>query len=291
MSLLVIIILVVAAVCIVLGTALPALWYSVRGGGEAIPPPKAAIWRRAAWDFHITVLGLFATATATIFMTESLKVLMGKPRPDCLARCQPDLSSVSNFVVGGLANPSGTGQLVSKAICTGTDSFIVNDGFKSFPSGHASTAAATLGYISLFLAGKFGVLSLATLWTNKSTPKAFYATVLPSSPSSYQLAGSDSSYDNVQDHSTNQNMLGHNLASASAPRLCLVLIAWVPYAVAIFVAGSRWHDYRHHPFDVLFGFFFGSLFAALGYRFTQLHLARADGVVTPSKPLEKVEKV
>jgi membrane-associated phospholipid phosphatase len=227
---------------------------------------KSAIWRRALWELHVTILGLAATGAVTMFMTESLKVMFGKPRPDCLARCQPDVARLVEFVVGGFADRISGGQLVSKAICTATDHELVNDGFKSFPSGHASGSAAALGYISLFLAGKFGVLSLASSWTNDSTPKSVFAF-----SRSHQRLSSGGEYNE------DDNKLRMTTASTPAPPLSLTVVALVPYAVAIFVASSRWLDYRHHAVDILFGFAIGTFFAITGYRFSQLHLARAVG--------------
>jgi membrane-associated phospholipid phosphatase len=284
MKMLMIIIAVMAIPGILLGSTLPAFWYTMRGGiATAAPRYKASIWRRAAWEFHISILGLFAAGIATIFMTESLKVMVGKPRPDCLARCQPDTNRVADFVVGGIQNAISTGQLVSKAICTGTDHEKINDGFKSFPSGHSSGAAAGLGYLSLFLAGKFGVLSLVTPLTNASTPRSILGSVTAFAKSHRRTASNDE----IDRDVSHPAKLRHALASASAPALSLTMIAWIPYAVAMFVAASRWHDYRHHAADILFGFAIGSFFAVIAYRFTQLHLARAVGAPVPQPTLDK----
>jgi membrane-associated phospholipid phosphatase len=267
---------------IFLGSALPAIWYSFRGGiATATPRHRASIWRRAAWEFHISILGLFAAGIATIFMTESLKVMIGKPRPDCLARCKPDLSRLADFVVGGVQNT--VGQVVSKAICTSSDHEKVNDGFKSFPSGHSSGAAAGLGYLSLFLAGKFGVLSLVTPLTNTQTPRS----ILGSVTAFATARNHNGRNDEIDRDVSHPAKLRHALASASAPALSLTMIAWIPYAVAMFVAASRWHDYRHHAVDILFGFAIGSFFALIAYRFTQLHLARAVGAPVPQPTLDK----
>ena len=323
---LLILIVALAIPIILLGSILPAFWHtsaratasysastSTLASGGTRPSTahyRTAVWRRAAWEFHISILGLIAAGAATIFMTEGLKVMIGKPRPDCISRCLPDMANYEDFVISGVASTLSSGQLVSKAICTQKDYHRLNDGFKSFPSGHSSGAAVGLGYLSLYLAGKFGVLSLATSWTNDVTPKSLFASarslldpvpltdVSPSrNQSTHRRQRSDvdefSSRAPLQrttrpDH----GRLRHNLANASAPALSFTIIAWIPYGIAMFVDASRFHDFRHHAADIFFGFFIGTFFAALGYRFAQLHLARAAGVtVHPPGELDPVAMI
>ena len=72
-------------------------------------------------------------------VTEGLKDLYGKPRPDMLSRCNPDLSDIAAHVVGGLGQElPGAPILVSWTICQNTSRSLSRDGFVSFPSGHAS---------------------------------------------------------------------------------------------------------------------------------------------------------
>lgn len=102
--------------------------------------PKALIWRRKLWEWNTGWMGL-ALSLATAFMvTQGMKLLFGKPRPDLLSRCRPDLSRLQetaiNPIVGATFDPAWV--LVTDAICTNTDEDIMKDGFKSFPSGHAS---------------------------------------------------------------------------------------------------------------------------------------------------------
>ena len=100
------------------------------------------------WELNCGILGLLLAEGAAFVITGSLKNLCGKPRPDLIARCQP-LDGAFDPPVFGLSNST---------ICTQTDQAIMADGFRSFPSGHSSSAFAGLFYLSLYLAAKLHVL-------------------------------------------------------------------------------------------------------------------------------------
>ncbi|WWD08361.1 hypothetical protein V865_006473 [Kwoniella europaea PYCC6329] len=99
---------------------------------------------RNGWDVHNGVLGLVMSYTMTGVVTQVIKMSVGRPRPDLIARCQPVPGSVDHPVYG----------LSTVDICTNTDLIVLNDGFKSFPSGHSSLSFAGLGFLTLYLAGK-----------------------------------------------------------------------------------------------------------------------------------------
>lgn len=101
---------------------------------------------RSTWDFHASFLGLVLSHAITVTATTLLKITIGRPRPDLIDRCAPR---------PGAQDPVPYG-LVNDSICSNpVDGHLVTDGFRSFPSGHASTAFAGLAFFSLYLAGKF----------------------------------------------------------------------------------------------------------------------------------------
>lgn len=61
-------------------------------------------------------------------VTNLIKLMVGRPRPDLINRCLPE-EGAHDHPVYGLSNVT---------ICTSKDYDILNDGFKSFPSGHSS---------------------------------------------------------------------------------------------------------------------------------------------------------
>ncbi|ORY83259.1 phosphatidic acid phosphatase type 2/haloperoxidase, partial [Protomyces lactucae-debilis] len=92
---------------------------------------------------HMSVLGSSCSTALTIFATALIKNGVGRPRPDLLDRCRPQ---------------AGVGPgLVTSAVCTATSAHFLDEGFRSFPSGHASYAFAGLGFLSFWIAGQTGL--------------------------------------------------------------------------------------------------------------------------------------
>ncbi|KAI9879815.1 MAG: hypothetical protein M1830_006997 [Pleopsidium flavum] len=104
--------------------------------------------KRRLWELNCGILGLLLSEGAAFVITGALKNATGKPRPDLIDRCQP---------LAGSADPPVYG-LSSSDICKPTNHAILKDGFRSFPSGHSSSAFAGLFYLSLYLAAKLHVL-------------------------------------------------------------------------------------------------------------------------------------
>ena len=103
------------------------------------------VFYRSFWDCHAALLGLILAHALTITATTIIKVTVGRPRPDVIDRCHP---------TPGATNGSPYGLVTDLVCTTSPESSILTDGFRSFPSGHASTAFAGLTFLSLYLAGK-----------------------------------------------------------------------------------------------------------------------------------------
>ncbi|KAJ4765491.1 hypothetical protein LUZ62_075866 [Rhynchospora pubera] len=98
------------------------------------------VHRRDVYDLHQAILGLLFSVVITGVITDAIKNAVGRPRPDFFWRCFPDGKEVYD---------QSTGEVICHGIAK-----VMNDGHKSFPSGHTSYAFAGLGFVSLYLSGK-----------------------------------------------------------------------------------------------------------------------------------------
>lgn len=102
------------------------------------------ITRASAHKHEVTYLSLAVSIVMTSFVVDLIKNAVGRPRPDLIARCEPE-------------DGTPTDVLVTVDVCTQSDHFTLHDGWRSFPSGHSSFAFAGLGFLSFFLAGQLHV--------------------------------------------------------------------------------------------------------------------------------------
>ncbi|XP_062126149.1 phospholipid phosphatase 5 isoform X1 [Drosophila sulfurigaster albostrigata] len=96
---------------------------------------RAASW---AWTLAVCLNGI---------PTSLLKITVGRPRPDYFYRCFPD----GIMLLNETANTMGSSLLDFN--CTGIASEI-NEGRKSFPSGHSSFAFASFGFVTYYVGAK-----------------------------------------------------------------------------------------------------------------------------------------
>ncbi|OBT89546.1 hypothetical protein VE02_01083 [Pseudogymnoascus sp. 03VT05] len=249
--------------------------------GPSVPKsvPKGLIWRRKLWEWFTGWLGLGMSCASSWLVTSGLKNLVGKPRPDVIARCMPDLSQIAKYAVAGIPALKGTTvTLVHAGICTNPDPKLLDDGWRSWPSGHSSFSAAGLVYLSLFLASK---LALTLPFLSPKQPgqsDSSYYSAFPSRLPSSSSGGYASKYDHDGPQSTN---LDHRQIAArnqaASPPLYLLALAFIPTGVAMYIAASRYSDFRHHGFDILSGSFIGTVAAFAAFRYYHLPLSRGAG--------------
>lgn len=118
---------------------------------------------QSLWDLHNSWLGLTLSLTLTGLISNLVKVCVGRPRPgslfafsdsvQCLMIALP-VDLISRCVPSPDARDKPVWGLSNHTICTQTDERILRDGFRSFPSGHASLSFAGLGFLTFYLAGK-----------------------------------------------------------------------------------------------------------------------------------------
>ncbi|KAG6030824.1 hypothetical protein E4U41_007752 [Claviceps citrina] len=93
---------------------------------------------------EVTYLPFAISLVLTSFLTDVVKNAVGRPRPDLLDRCHP-------------AKATQQDVLVNIEVCETGDSHKLQDGWRSFPSGHSSFSFAGLGFLALYMAGQLRV--------------------------------------------------------------------------------------------------------------------------------------
>ena len=202
------------------------------------------------WEIHAGLIGLCAALAGTLFVTSGLKDMVGKPRPNLLARCEADLSRMAGFVVGGFGTDidSEASSLVTSGICRQPDKRLLDDSFAAFPSGHSSFACAGLVYLTLWLCARFS-LKIPYLDQNHG----------------------DTSHDILSKRSRERGQ--------SAPPLWQFVTALFPAIVALFICSSRYADFHHAGFDIICGAILGTFFAFSSFRLYHLPIRRSRGVL------------
>ncbi|KAG7884365.1 hypothetical protein KL938_002237 [Ogataea parapolymorpha] len=92
---------------------------------------------------NVSCLALALALGLNGFVTEFIKVKVGRPRPDFLDRC-------------GLSPKSPVPGLYTVTDCTAPyGEKALQDGFKSFPSGHSSFAWCGMNFLNLWISGHY----------------------------------------------------------------------------------------------------------------------------------------
>ena len=189
------------------------------------------------------------------------------------------------FAVGGLANTQQEVYLVNAAICRNHNESIVNDGFRSFPSGHSSFSAAGLIYLSLFIASKLTV-AIPFLGARPYSRDASHLAAFPSRNEEIQqrnhiaLADPDKGVSTLNaelsPYGRNEAIVSSRYQAAALP-VYLLVFAIIPVFVSIYIASTRWSDFKNYGFDILFGYFIGAVTAIFAFRLYYLPISRGAG--------------
>jgi hypothetical protein len=247
------------------------------------------VWRRKLWEWFAGWTGLALSCATAWIITNGMKNLFGHWRPDLLSRCNPDITNIAKYAVGGFPNSTEGSYLVTWEICQTTDQSNLDDGFRSFPSGHASFSAAGLIYLSLFLASKLAI-TIPFLAPRLYGTEPSYFSAFPSrmNSGSRTTRGLDSNTDPYNKDASIEMRSDPLLSSAenstvaarnqsAAPPLYLLITIAVPFLTSIYITSTRYSDFRHRGFDLLFGFLLGTVTAIYSFRLYHLPVSQGAG--------------
>ncbi|CAL3963886.1 unnamed protein product [Diplocarpon coronariae] len=242
--------------------------------------PQLLVWKRKLWEWHTGWLGLALSTASAFLITNGMKNLIGKPRPDLISRCQPDIANLAKYSYSVFAAES-TFQgfnVVSAGICTQTDDSLLDDGFRSFPSGHSSFAAGGLIYLSLFLASKLAItLPFLAPGSDATRLTAFPSRPFKRAAEEQVHASRDKPGESLDEPSGHDDTIIAARNQAAGPPVYLLAIVVTPFFASIYVAATRYSDFRHHGFDILFGYMIGTVCALFAFRYYHLPINQGAG--------------
>ena len=129
---------------------------------------------------------------------------------------------------------------------------------------------AGMFYLTLFLCSKFSV-TIPYLFPSSSS--AAHAR-----NSALGLTGDD-----ISDDTKNESLHPHDKLSmplrkqAAAPPAYLFILPLIPISIAMYVASTRYSDFRHHGFDIIFGALLGITMSTISFRMYHLPIRRGAG--------------
>jgi len=269
-AVLVIVSLIVPAVIILLYTAILVPWPGTRSRVS-----RSAFWKRKLWEFNAGWMGLGLSFALAFMITQGIKNLIGKPRPDLLGRCMPDVNDIAAHVVGGYGQDvAQSWALVSSSICTQTDPKVLNEGFRSFLSGHSSMSWSGLLYLSLWLASKLNFsipyFHPRSMVEEKKRSEVDEPTLLPMHNKANTDAATAAPYE-----------------KAAAPPLFGVVLFLIPICVAFYICSTRYVDFKHQGIDIFSGSVLGIITAWVGFRLYHGSLTRGEGWAWSPRSMDK----
>lgn len=211
---------------------------------------RSQVWRLKLWELEKGIAGLCFSVAVAFFITQGMKNMFGKPRPNMLARCNPNLNNIQDHVVGGYGQElSIRWTLVTIDVCQSGDEAKLNDGFRSFPSGHSSWSWSGLLYLTLYFCSKFaiGLPSLPNVQHSQNHQKLSSDHELLPLHSNRARGDSEETKPEYDDQHSPMNPIATSPLwvrnSAAAPPNYLIIPALTPVAVAVYVCSTRWAEY------------------------------------------------
>ena len=64
---------------------------------------------------------------------------------------------------------------------------------------------------------------------------------------------------------------------AAGPPVYLLVIAVLPFFASIYIASTRYSDFRHHGFDIMFGYLIGTVSSVFAFRYYHLPINQGAG--------------
>lgn len=146
-------------------------------------------------------------------------------------------------------------------------------------------------YLSLFIASKFAITIPFLAPAGFADAAAFTAfpsrtklsNIKVAAPDTYELSPrgtgtlAGASIDSGKGVSKQNQAVQAVRLQAAAPPIYLLCIAVMPFFGSVFIAGSRWWDYRHHGFDIIFGYLIGTICAFFAFRYYHLPISHGAG--------------
>ena len=144
-----------------------------------------------------------------------------------------------------------------------------------------SVSWAGMTYLSLFLCSKFAIAIPYLL------PSA-YGSGSSRSTASDRLLESPLDHPKSALQATPLIPLSKIMRSqAAAPPTYLLVIAFIPIGAAIYISSTRWSDFYHHGFDIIFGSLMGFLLAWGSFRWYHAPIRRGAGWAWGPRSSEK----
>ena len=83
--------------------------------------------------------------------------------------------------------------------------------------------------------------------------------------------------DSLQEPSGHDDAVIAARNQAAGPPVYLLVIAVLPSFASIYIASTRYSDFRHHGFDILFGYLIGFVTSVFAFRYYHLPINQGAG--------------